>query len=584
MKRITTLAGVLTIIPLLLAGTVLAQGPTNEEIQASIDAGVTWLVQQQNLDGSWGTWEQVGKTGLALVKLEERAFDLGKSPFDPDYEFHGNVIDGLDYLFNQAAHCPGPAICFARGSWHETYNTGIAMMAVAAGRAPARVVSVGNPVVDGLTYREVVQRNVDFFAGSQNPDGGWRYWASNQPSDNSNTGYAVLGLYYADEFGAVIPPSLKTNLSGYVDYIQNDVDGDPNDGGSGYTNSFNWVNQLKTGNLLFEMALVGDDASSSRAQAALDYIGRHWDDPNPDPGWRPHHFQAMYCLMKGFQTLGVESVTVVRGVPVDVDWYGEFAEAILANQRSDGSWQPDYWGDDILSTAWALLTLERIPPASIYVDVKPGSDPNSINCLIDAPVIPVAILGSAGFDATRVDHTTVRFGRIGIEAQEIHASRKTGELIRHEKDANDDGYFDLVFHFSFEDTGLGCMDTEAWLTGATYGGQPLRGNDAVRMVPEGPGKRVAGSEAAPATFDLLANYPNPFNPTTTISFALPQAADVILTVFDVLGRQVRVLASGRHAEGRYEVTFDASGLPSGVFLYRLEAGDYVQTRRMVLSK
>jgi hypothetical protein len=88
----------------------------------------------------------------------------------------------------------------------------------------------------------------------------------------------------------------------------------------------------------------------------------------------------------------------------------------------------------------------------------------------------------------------------------------------------------------------------------------------------------------PNDFALAQNYPNPFNPTTTISYAIPQAAEVALTVVDVLGRQVKTLASGAKPAGTYEVSFDATGLPSGVCFYRLRAGAYVETKRMVIVK
>jgi hypothetical protein len=98
------------------------------------------------------------------------------------------------------------------------------------------------------------------------------------------------------------------------------------------------------------------------------------------------------------------------------------------------------------------------------------------------------------------------------------------------------------------------------------------------------GGPVQGGASLPEEFRLHSNYPNPFNPTTTISYALPQAADVTLTVYDVLGRQIRQLASGTKSTGTYEVTFDATGLPSGVYFYRLQAGDYVETKRMVIVR
>ena len=80
------------------------------------------------------------------------------------------------------------------------------------------------------------------------------------------------------------------------------------------------------------------------------------------------------------------------------------------------------------------------------------------------------------------------------------------------------------------------------------------------------------------------NYPNPFNPSTTIRYALPARTHVTLTAFNTLGQRVAVLVEGEVEPGYHDVTFDASGLASGVYLYRLEAGDFVQTRRLVLVK
>lgn len=83
---------------------------------------------------------------------------------------------------------------------------------------------------------------------------------------------------------------------------------------------------------------------------------------------------------------------------------------------------------------------------------------------------------------------------------------------------------------------------------------------------------------------LLQNYPNPFNPSTTIKFELPKASDVRLSVFDMLGRDVSVLVNERRDAGVYEVKFDASALSSGVYFYRLLAGEFVQSKKLLLSK
>jgi len=95
---------------------------------------------------------------------------------------------------------------------------------------------------------------------------------------------------------------------------------------------------------------------------------------------------------------------------------------------------------------------------------------------------------------------------------------------------------------------------------------------------------VEDEVGVPEQFVLEANYPNPFNPQTTIGFAVPQASSVRLVVYDVLGREVARLVEGTLPAGRHEAMFEATQLPSGVYLYRLEAGGFVQTRRMLLLK
>ncbi len=80
----------------------------------------------------------------------------------------------------------------------------------------------------------------------------------------------------------------------------------------------------------------------------------------------------------------------------------------------------------------------------------------------------------------------------------------------------------------------------------------------------------------------MQNYPNPFNPSTTIAYALPKSSDVRLSVCDMLGREASVLVNERKDAGVHEVKLHASGLASGVYVYRLQAGEFVQTRKLVL--
>jgi hypothetical protein len=95
----------------------------------------------------------------------------------------------------------------------------------------------------------------------------------------------------------------------------------------------------------------------------------------------------------------------------------------------------------------------------------------------------------------------------------------------------------------------------------------------------------------PKQFSLRQNYPNPFNPSTVIEYTVGDIghqasgfSDVRLVVYDLLGREVSVLVNERKAPGAYEVKFDAAGLSSGVYFYRLEAGSSGLTRKMVVLK
>jgi len=92
------------------------------------------------------------------------------------------------------------------------------------------------------------------------------------------------------------------------------------------------------------------------------------------------------------------------------------------------------------------------------------------------------------------------------------------------------------------------------------------------------------SNEFPIKFNLAQNYPNPFNPTTTISYSEPKKSFVTLEVFNVLGSKVATLVNSEKSPGNYDAVFDGSRLPSGVYFYRLEAGTYHDTKKLLLLK
>jgi hypothetical protein len=89
---------------------------------------------------------------------------------------------------------------------------------------------------------------------------------------------------------------------------------------------------------------------------------------------------------------------------------------------------------------------------------------------------------------------------------------------------------------------------------------------------------------SPETFSLTQNFPNPFNPATTIRYSMPNRSQVLLTVYNTVGQKVATLVQEQQEAGSYEVKFDGSALASGVYFYRLQAGSFMQTRKLLLLR
>jgi len=388
MKKVVLIAGILVAFTMCLS---TVEAADSVQIAQAIDDGMTWLAGVQDPGGYWGTGYQVAITGLCVKKFEHYATHSSPpiNPLDPAYPYYNQVKKGLDYLFSRAcivsigltpngdnpdSDGDGIGVHFnytpCGSEDHSVYETGIALMAIVENNCADSVVDVSGSPIDGWTYNDVAVDVMDWLAHAQNDGGsergGWGYNSNNVGwSDNSNTGYAVLGLAYASSpppegFSIPIPQFVKDELEIWTDNIQCNVFG-PDNGGSGYESSCSWVNTLKTGNLLFEFSLIGQTLPDLDVQRAIDYLINHWNDANDDPGWQ-NHCQAMYCIMKGleFQNIG----TYLDPPANTIDWYDEFTDHIVAIQNGDGSWGPDSWAGYELATAWALLTLEKAAPPS----------------------------------------------------------------------------------------------------------------------------------------------------------------------------------------------------------------------------
>jgi len=158
--------------------------------------------------------------------------------------------------------------------------------------------------------------------------------------------------------------------------------------------------------------------------------------------------------------------------------------------------------------------------------------------------------------------------------------------------------------FSDDPTSTTYMAPWGWLKAiepmGNFGGSPLQGTWTLKVfdnafldsgVVKGWGLRFYNTVGVreeqsplPAKFELAQNYPNPFNPTTTINFSIPRETEVALTVYNILGQQVATLVHEMMKPGNHAIVFNAEKLASGTYFYRLTAGSYTATRKMILLK
>jgi Secretion system C-terminal sorting domain len=129
-------------------------------------------------------------------------------------------------------------------------------------------------------------------------------------------------------------------------------------------------------------------------------------------------------------------------------------------------------------------------------------------------------------------------------------------------------------------TGGGASVVQDSITPLTYPAQWLDSNYSTCIMVN----KEEQSVIVPKVFSLYQNYPNPFNPATTIKFDLPKAVYTKLTVYDVLGRVVTTLVNQKMNAGSYDINWDASSYASGAYVYKLEAGDYISVKKMILVK
>ena len=351
-----------------------ALAATEAQKLLAINSGLANLASTQNADGSWNTWGNYYPAGTASAVL---AFIEQGNP-----TYAANVQNGLQYLFNTAIKDGSGHIYW---SGEDTYQTGLALSAIASTKTPATIVTGG--ALNGMTYQQVAQGVVNYFADGQNTaanhwQGSWGYGANQGSGDNSTTQWPVVGMLFANtKMGVAIPSSVTTNLSAWTSVIQN-LNGTPATnpayGSSGYDYSTSYDDVSKTGALLLELYAEGKGVGDPQVQAALAFLNSNWVSGGNFAGgpWDGNfgHPYAMWSVYKGLQSMiGLDNNTWITNLnPTALtdsgrgwNWYEDYNNWLVGNQNPDGSWTGYSYWSGAMATAWdinILLATEVTPP------------------------------------------------------------------------------------------------------------------------------------------------------------------------------------------------------------------------------
>ena len=194
-----------------------------------------------------------------------------------------------------------------------------------------------------------------------------------------------------------------------------------------------------------------------------------------------------------------------------------------------------------------------------YYDGPEGLDDDPTGIVVDAGG-NVYVCGESNRTGSYFEFIVVRYGAGGLFDWEWV----------HDVDASSKGY------------GVS-LDASGFLYSAGEGEGPGSDQDFI-AVGFNQVLSIGEGEGSPTTFELSQNYPNPFNPKTEIGYRIPETGKVILTVYDLLGHQVATLVNGIQDAGKHEVVWNATGVASGVYFYRMASNGLVQTRKLVLLR
>ncbi|WP_250675824.1 DUF11 domain-containing protein [Paraclostridium ghonii] len=354
-------------------------------IKQKIELGLDWVTSNQNQDKSFGTLYPILNTALVVLELEQYAISLGLSPLDISYKYYNSLVSGLEYLFSNSKSS-------AYGIYYEedeniNYTTGVVLAAICSSQAPDKIITNGPDFIQGLSYKSTAQYIINYLTYSQDPDGGWDYSINNYDNVSNNyvSGYVGLGMVFAVNglynFNLNISDDLISKFTNWVNYIQND------NGGSGYSNPNEDLDILKTGNMLLEMNLLKFTQTDTRVISAASYIANMWYEPAcfMCQGWNSSpvaNYQAAYALMSGLTSYGFSEINQTVSPFNQIDYITDVTTVLLDQQNLDGSFNANPYdfsqSDKMLSTIWALLTLQGAFTSRDNIVIELASDKSSV--------------------------------------------------------------------------------------------------------------------------------------------------------------------------------------------------------------
>jgi hypothetical protein len=242
-------------------------------------------------------------------------------------------------------------------------------------------------------------------------------------------------------------------------------------------------------------------------------------------------------------------------------------------------------------TIFGELTAARVIPVAF--DIKPQSCPNPIN-IKDKGTIPVAILGTADFNVTEIDPATLEFEGVAPlrwAIEDVATPVVEGEPCDCTIEGPD-GFDDLTIKFDSQEliTALGSVNNGDVLvlsiTGNLLDGRTIEGSDCVVIRANGNLDKnlTYNLSSVPEEYVLSDNFPNPFNPSTTIQFAIPEQSFVKLEIYNSLGEKIKTLVNEDMPAGIYSVDWNAENLPSGTYIYHIQTNSFIKSKKMILMK